>query len=743
MKKSGLSFRNNTLPTGVLFHDFRLCCMALIPVGIVGIILMIALFPVSVTAVSDISVFNINYTHDQLKFRFFAESLEPLITATAVLLGASASVRLFSFMHDKSRSSFYFSLGLTRTSMYLVRTGACLVVCGAALFLPLLCSLFLNLKALGAYDGIYSYAAATAVILFLQAAAGVLIGQAGCFLAGSSGEALLTAVTVAMIPFIVFSFLNELMKTFLWGNVYGVSAYSGSVIREGLPSGLAVWNPVCFSWKLIRKYGSFSRSMENSMPDPVEYGVILVWLFLCILFSAVLYYLFQRYTAERSGISGLFFSARAVVSIIWPMAAFAAVLRALQSVEPVVAFMASAVCACLLYAVIAGSYSMKYEKRNVKILGASGLIVFFAVSAMITRAGFFGLYYQIPGEGMTEKVEISYVGDPSLIPDHCSITQNGQGIYSSGTVVFRSDEAVSESVRLEKEMIRQGRLSLSPEKNTSETVYPYDISMKWTDRKGREYQRYYDRIRASTLAEFLKLEDTVELKEMIRETVMGQMSDRLWNSEAFLNGEIYVSDSWMRQIRHLTLSDDMRSLLLRAVSEDLSVRKSGSRYHPEEDQTGFLYFTLNGGNDLEQLKAGTAVTKVYFNSSSEQTVSVLTGWGALPDVTGLPGAEEIRSVQIQKFDPYSGMNRLKEPVSFFFSEYRTSSDDDFVLGQDFGTRPLFTEEKQIQELAAASVSSAFMEDMGCLAVFEMSSGHFVYRYIPFDREPELIKGKIN
>ena len=100
-------------------------------------------------------------------------------------------------------------------------------------------------------------------------------------------------------------------------------------------------------------------------------------------------------------------------------------------------------------------------------------------------------------------------------------------------------------------------------------------------------------------------------------------------------------------------------------------------------------------------------------------------------------------MQIQKFDPYSGMNRMDSPLSLFFSEYRTGSDGDFVIGQDFGLRPQFTDQESIGQLAAASVSSAYMTDAGCLALFEMKSGDDLYRYIPMEAEPDFIKDKIN
>ena len=743
MKRSGQFFLRRIIPAGSSSHDFRLSCVSLIPVAGVGFLVFLALFPVSVTAFSDISVFNINYTHDQLKFRFCAENTEAFITAAAVLLGASSSLKLFSFLQNKSRSAFYFSLGMTRERLYLTRTVACLLIPGLAMILPVLMSLILNLKALGACKGIFLYAFATILVLLLQMAAGVLIGQAGCFLSGTPGEALLASVTAALVPSVAFSVLNELMRTFLWGNVYGVSTYSGTLLKESLPSGLSVCNPICFAFPLLRRYDFFSRTMELSHPEPVCFQPMIVWLCLLFLFSVVLCFLFRKYRAERSGIAGLFLSTRTAVTAVWPAAVFAIVLKILQGTNAFTAFSASVACVCLFFAVIAGVYSMKSEKPYWRLIAGIGLLSLFLAGAGLTKTGFLSAYYHIPEENRIQEVNISYIGDPSFIPDQCSITQNGHGIYSTGTVTLRSPEAISASIKLEKELILQGKASLASAEDPAQTVYPYDIQIVLVDKKGREHQRYYDRIRASLLVQFLELEEIEELKQKTAETVKGFLSDRLWNSEAFLNGEIFVSDPWMRQIRRLTLSSDMRTKLLEALAEDWTEQHSDERYHPDTDSSGFLFFTLNGDSDLDQMKAGTAATKVYYSNRFSRTLSILEEWNALPDTGGIPAEGEIRSVQIQQFDPYSGMNHLRKPVSLFFSEYRAGTDEEFVIGKDFGTRPRFEDGGQIQELSSASVSSAFMDDRGCLAVFEMNSGDYIYRYIPFDAEPDFIKEKMN
>lgn len=743
MRRSERYFQKNKKQPAPPLHDFILSIRNLLPVLVLGLIVFTALIPLSTAAVHEYSVFNVDFTHDQLKFRFCAEGMEAFITAAALLSGAAVSMKLFSFMQDKRRAAFYFSLGISRRRLYLIRTAASLLILGLIVVLPMMFSLFLNIRALGAYEGIWRYAAAMALVIFLQAGAGMLIGKAGCFLAGTPGESFLAAAAAAAAPSVLFGMVQGLMKTFLWGNVFGTMSYSGTEIRPGLLYGLSIYNPVCFSYRLIGKYNSFSRSMEISRPGPVEVRPLLAWTVLLILCSLLLYVVFERFRAEKSGIGGLSGVIKAASSIVWPAAAFSIILETLQSIGTWPVFFTALSCAAVLFMVTAEVFSMRRSGPLRKLAGAGGLILCFILCAGLAGSGLFGLYYRIPEADRIESVRITYAGDPSFIPDQCSLSQKGQGIYSSGTVSLRSPQAIAPAAELEKKIQEQGKAGLQPSDNPSETIYPYDVVFTWTGKNGKERRRYYDRIRASLLEEFLDLEETEELKKNMSEAVCGQYSERLWNSETFRSGEIYVSDPWMRSIKHITLSGDMRTELLQAAAEDLSDQTPRERYQPPSDQKGFLYFTLNGDPDLEQMQAGTAKTKIYYTDGFKRTLSLLEEWGALPEEEGIPGTGEILRVQIQKFDPYSGMNKLDSPVSLFFSEYRTGSDEDFVIGQDFGNRPQFTEQGQIGQLAAASVSSSYMTDAGCLALFEMDTGYCLYRYIPMEAEPDFIKEKIN
>ena len=89
--KSDISLNEKQRTSSVLLHDFRLVLKQNAVMFLLGFVIFCVLFPVSTCAVPDTSVFNVDYTHQQLKFRFCADEVVPLMQAAAVLFGVAIS----------------------------------------------------------------------------------------------------------------------------------------------------------------------------------------------------------------------------------------------------------------------------------------------------------------------------------------------------------------------------------------------------------------------------------------------------------------------------------------------------------------------------------------------------------------------------------------------------------------------------------------------------------------------------
>ena len=726
-------------------HDFAVVIKKLSMITFLALAVMAVLIPLSTSAVSEFSIFNVEYTHQQLKFRFAAENAAMFAGYAAFLAGAASGLSLFSFVLDRRRSAFYFSLGLSRAQLYIIRILAGALALFAVTAIPVAVSVILNIKALGGYEGMPAYAAAFFAALFLQSLCGLLIFAAACQLAGTIQEALLAGATLAAALSVCAFFINALMKNFTWGNTFGASTYAMAEVRPSLIKLTADWNPVFMAQNSMEKYNSFSREMSQTYPDAVHTAPFLIWIVIIALGAMIAGVLFNAYKAERSGIEGLFKFTHRLICAVWPLGAFAVCMEYTQMLAPSVSCAVSAAAAAAVYAVMQRLLRYREKSRFSAAKGCAALAAVTAVSAAAAFTGGVGMFYSIPDAADTQSVRIVYNGQLSFMPVQSGLTSNGKAKYYSGRVTLESDECISEVRDIDSMLQKQGRIKLKSGSSDdfSETVLPYDIHITYDLRSGKKTERYYDRITAGGLAKLLKPCDTSEMKRYETDVVKGALSGTLWNSAAFSDGDVYLADGWLLNIKKLDLSADYRKQLQDAIASDINSLSADDMYHPQADVKAQLMFTMNGEEALADLAEDNASAVVYVTDNWKNTETLLESWGVMP-AEQAPGESGVFSdVLIQKFDPYSSMNGMKSPVSLFFGQYFSSSAEDFVLRRDFGNRPDINDSGQISELAAASRGAYYMDGGGYLLAFKVAGGDsYVYRFLPYDDAPEFIKSKM-
>ena len=726
-------------------HDFAVVIKKLSMITLLALAVMAVLIPLSTSAVSEFSIFNVEYTHQQLKFRFAAENAAVFAGYAAFLAGAASGLSLFSFVLDRRRSAFYFSLGLSRAQLYIIRITAGALTLFAVTAIPVAVSVILNIKALGGYEGMPAYAAAFFTALFLQSLCGLLIFAAACQLAGTIQEALLAGATLAAAPSVCAFFINALMKNFTWGNTFGASTYAMAEVRPSLIKLTADWNPVFMAQSSMEKYNSFSREMSQTYPDAVHTAPFLIWIVIITLGAMIAGALFNAYKAERSGIEGLFKFTHWLICSVWPLGAFAVCMEYTQMLAPSVSCAVSAAAAAAVYAVMQRLLRYREKSRFSAAKGCAALAAVTAVSAAAAFTGGAGMFYNIPDAADTQSVRIVYNGQLSFMPAQSGLTSNGKAKYYSGRVTLESDECISEVRDIDSMLQKQGGIKLKSGSSDdfSETVLPYDIHITYDLESGKKTERYYDRITAAGLAKLLELCDTEELKQQEADVVKGTLSGTLWNSASFSDGDVYLADGWLLNIKKLDLSADYRKQLQDAIASDINSLSADDIYHPQADVKAQLMFTMNGEDALADLAEDNASSVVYVTDKWKNTEDLLESWSVMPEEQA-PGESGVFSdVLIQKFDPYSSMNGMKSPVSLFFGQYFSSSAEDFVLRRDFGNRPDINDSGQISELAAASRGAYYMDGGGYLLAFKVAgSDSYVYRFLPYDDAPESIKSKM-
>lgn len=727
-------------------HDFKNALRQAAAPMLLGLVAFLVLFPVSTAAVPDFSIFNVDYTHQQLKFRFCAQEVLPVVQAAVLIFGAATGIRLFSFLSDRSRTSFYLSLGLKRRKLFLIRFAAGLLAEAAGIGLPVAVSAVMNYTALGMYKGMVSYAVCMAAGLILEAAVMMLIAAAACCIAGTFSEAAVLTVTLAAAPTAALAFAGELAKTFLWGNTWGETTYAMEHVAPSLTEKLSFLNPLTFFYSDMETYYSYSREMSSSDPGPADIRALVLWAAAAAAATVLVCLFFCRRKSENAGISGLSRFYALFVPLIWPLAVFSAVLGALRDVSRPLAVCAAFFCFALFYAVIVSvaGRNMRLRKKcgyAVCLVGAAGAAV------LITSCGMFGYASRVPQAAEVASVSVSYAGQPALLPETAGASSSGVSWYSDAQISFSEEDAVRKVTEIHEKIADSGFRDFGTgEEEFSDTVIPYDLHVKYTLKSGKTVERYYDRVSMDQLADLLQLEDSDEFCQAAAEVIRGNLASVLWNSETFASGEIYAADPWLSGIQKLSLGENRRKELLEAIAADVASQSAADRYFPEEDADMRLFFTLNGESDLETFAYSSSNASVWLTDAYQNTKALLASWGVETDAsqTGAENdAAQIESITLQKYDPYASMNRLSDPVSVLFLSYRSDSDDEFPFRQDFGIRPELTDPQQIAEIAPSLRSTYFMSGGGYIAAVKLTgSSRYVYKFLPYEDAPDYINQKM-
>lgn len=720
-------------------HDAALTAKKLLIFTLFALAVMTALIPVSTSAFNEFSIFNVEYTHQQLKFRLAAKGAAPAVGYAAFVIGAVVGTVLFSFVSDRKKSAFYFSLGMSRGRLFAVRAA----VGTAAIFIvaavPTMLSVVLNCRALGCYEGLVSYAAAFFVALFFQSLFGMIIFGSACLLSGTPQEALCAGITLSAAPSVIIFFINALMKNFTWGNIYGAYTYNASEVRPSLTELTAKWNPLFMAQDGIEKYNSFSRDMSQTYPENVNWTPFVIWVLAAVIGFAVVAVLFRAYKAERSGMQGLFGFTYTAVSLIWPAAAFSVCMEYTESLSREMSFAVAAAAAAVVYVAVQKLSGYKNGTKYTAAKGAFALAAVFIVSSAAALTGGAGLYYALPENDEIESTDIVYTGQMSYAPVLSNMTSNGAAKYYNGRITLSSDECVSAVKELDNMLREQGKIRFSGREDAESLAVPYDLHFTYRLSSGKTVERYYDRITAEGLGKFLRICGTDEVREQQSNVIKGVMSGTLWNSAAFSEGDVYICGGWLESVKKLDLSKDYRNALLNAAAEDICSMTEEELYHPSSGVLAEIMFTLDGEEQLASFSESNATAVIYVTESWKCTAQLLKEWNVMAEAS----EPAVSDVLIQKFDLYSSVNGISRPVSFCFGQYSGDSDDGFILKQDFGNRPDITDEAQITELMEASRGYYYMDGGGYLLAFRMSgSGAYVYRFLPYDDAPYFIKDKM-
>lgn len=734
----------------ILIHDFLWALRRLLLLIALGFAVFFVLMPLSTAAVSHTSIFNLSYTHDQLKFRLFAEQLPVVIEFAVAVYGLGIGLVLFRFGLSRQQTAFYFSLGVSRRSMFVSRYAAGFFAILAAVLVPLGISVLLNCVALGVSPGLLVHSAYVAFGLLAVGLLAFTVTSAACVLAGTIAEAVVYTVSILGAVSIVAWGANALMNKLLVGSAYGRLTYAGTVsVGTSLLEYSAVCNPLLFFSQSLKTASVFSRTGLQSEPSGVSWLLPAGWFLFALCLAAVTLLGFERRRNEKAGMAGLSTAMTIFVTLALGFGAFAVVFHfasPLGSVVAVVAALAVLLLVTLVTPVAMGGRKVGRVRSLSLVVVEAGAV--FALVVVLWTGGA-GYSTRVPDLKGVSSVSISYVGSPSYLGTDIAAASVGKAYYFSATYAYTDLSALKLVASVQRRLGEHGSASLSAKSDDfSQTVVPYDIVITYKKAGGGELTRYYDRATLSDLSSLLKLDETEEVKGTEKAVVAGPGGSQATDysgeglgqspaATAYASGSIYLSDAWYSKPVLLQLSTQKRNELLKALSEDVVSQSSSDRYFPSTPTLGVLMFSVDGERDLETFSYGIENTIVYLTGKMTRTLAFLRNNNLL-SVLQFQG--QIESLSFQKYDPYSGINRVKQPSSPYFLAYRSTSPDDFWTQEDFGLHMTITDPQKIAQVAGNLQSAYFMSDGGYLVAAKLKgSNYYVYRYLPATKAPDYVR----
>jgi ABC-2 type transport system permease protein len=680
----------------MIFHDIKLVVGNVLWLFILSLVTFIIIIPFSTAGLGTNSIFNIEYTHQQLKYQFIYEKWIPIAQVAVVIVGIAFAMLLLGFVHHKKEITIYFALGISRKKLFAIRSLVGVISIVLSIGIPMAISYGLNLMALGNYTGMKNACLYCAIGMVLTSLTAFFITAIACFLTGTWWEAIVDSLGLLSLISFVSLGSNWLLKKFYWGNVYDMYAYVGSdPIEESLVQKWSIVNPILFFYEELKEKNRFYRPLETSTPPEISSRLLVIWTIALLVLFVLAGYLFCRRKAEMAGIS-----------------------KSVSFLQGSIKKKIIGMIALLLLGIVA--------VKGIEIGGVE------RTSSLLQSKNFV-------------QASVSYVGAPSHLSSEAAGSSSSSGYYVKSENTFKEKETIQKIVEIQKNFVENKKREFSTDSTQfSNTVIPYDIEFQYQDSNGKTYHWYYDRASLEQISMLLELEDSNERKEIRQQLFEGTLESEslLWTQDAYQTGDIYLMDPFYQNTWKLEIDDTQRQELLMAAALDDTKKESTSYYYPTSIPKAVLMFSQNADYDCTYYSYHLENAFWYLTEEDSQVLEFLSKYGLLQMIPNLEEQEEqIESITLQKFDPYIGINQMTEPLSMCFMSYCAMDNNSFMIQKDFGKKYTITDTEKIEKLTQNLRNFYCMKDGGYLAAVKLQgSEKYVYLFLPEENIPDFVKG---
>ncbi len=731
-------------------HDFLFSMRGASPVLVAGFVLFCVLVPVSTCAVPDVSVFNVNYTHEQLKYQLFAQSLAPVVNGAAVALGAVLAVVEFRFLLVKRATTAFFSVGLSRMKLYLSRAAAAIVCILVAIGIPFAISLGLNAAALGVYEGFvheffFTTCGYIVVALVAFALSSIAVMCAGTlFETCSFAAALLAGVTVVLWGF------GVLAEFLLVGNAAGAQLYGQSTqVAPSLLDALSWANPLLFFVDAGANHQFFKALHPVYYPELGDWRLVVGWFAVFLVLAGISAALLCARRGEQAEMAGKSPLMAFVCVALFGFAAFAAAVKLLGEVDIVVAIVVAAALFVLVSLAMLFGPLRGRTPRSVTFGCVGGELAVMAATVAVVATGAFGFAGYIPASDQVESVEVSYNGSPSYLTQGFSGTSGGASYYYTSYRTYSAESSIDIVRSLHAQLVgtaRDSRQTVYEDFDAS--VVPYDVVLRYHLSDGSEVVRYYSQASIGELSALLSLDNDEHSHELesavITGSATGLSADELSalskspSYNAYRTGYLYAADGALNRIIKVSCTDEERAELLSALAADLADLPASERYAPSKQTKACLMFTLSPELDVSSFGYSFSNAVSYVTEDWTRTYAWLEEHGVMAQLGEQLDARVIEQLTFQLDDPYASINKVTQPVSRYFMAYRSETAGQFWITQDYGALKVVDDQARISEVLPNLRTGCYMTGGYLVQAKLRGLESYVYFYLPADLAPSYL-----
>ncbi len=719
-----------------------------------------------------------------------AIALHVALAAVAAML----AVMIFRFLNSKKTVNVWYSLGISKTSLFWSKLLGGVFLLGTMILLPAVLDLAVNIRLFGfSYELFMSWLYVMSGFMAYTLNVFLLLTAVMCFV-GTSVEGVIFGGILLVTPTLLFAETATLMNTLTLGSEYN---YNTQYIFTDTNR----FNPLLIL-NDINSYSSLTKSGETatfvwSMPP---FHVVALWLCVAVLLAVLAGVLFKRRKTEIAGFWGSSKAMTFVISLDACLAAFCVGVYAVKSdrINAILLGLAAAAVAFLVADILL-TFNKREWVKNLKMLPVQAVLL--AVVGTVFATGLFGYSTRIPELDTVKGITITpvaysgiikSVGGYSYIDDAVAIpSYSYDSWYYNLPLTSDGDKRTVEKIHrqfIEADLIHSE--IVGSEAPRSEQIFYSPVTIEYTKYDGSTLKRCYNYVPMSIYSTYKALNFGDWYKQMVKkymaEPVLKTDSEDVVYNKAFYqsdNNAIYLVSKHLDQsYTMLTLTSEQRKQLLTAVANDLVNTEVDVKQKPLTEQLGTLVFTADSIKDINALKNGEklidigkvtgdsyydyaytystyfpvlekgSVIKRYFSEGT--TVSVMltaqmTETMAFLEKNGLTGLLDfdvaVKSVRVLSRE---ALTRVQPKIEYYYyDQYAQNPPGVQFNGMYSDTSPAtfdackkITDKTLIEKLSTVSYNAYYTDEEVYYVCYELSGGGYSVMCIPAKLMPaELTK----